>query len=319
MNIMQQWFAQAPSNIALIKYMGKLDEKKNIPSNPSLSYTLPNLMSHVKLEAYPGPFDIWEPLEIPGFKPLNLSHDAQTRYLQHLDNLKKYFKYEGHFIVRSSNNFPHASGLASSASSFAALTKCACLALSELTHTECPDVSVQAELSRMGSGSSCRSFFSPWAIWNNVTAEKIELPYNNLIHHAILISEEEKAISSKRAHSQVKSSPEYEFRPARARKRLDDLLRALQTKQWQNAYKICWDEFMDMHHLFETAAEPFTYFTPKTHEMLEILKAFWEENQDGPIVTMDAGPNIHLLFRSDQHELAHHFVHEYLVNQFDFI
>lgn len=316
---MQQWFAQAPSNIALIKYMGKLDEKKNIPANPSLSYTLPNLRSNVKLECYPGPKDIWEPLEIPGFKLFELSTAGQVRFLNHLQVIKDFFNYQGYFIVRSSNNFPHSSGLASSASSFAALTKCACLALSELTNTPLPSVETQAQLSRLGSGSSCRSFFSPWAIWEDEQAHEINIPYHDLIHHVIIISDEEKVVSSKRAHSEIKLSPEYNQRPQRARDRLEQLLEAFQRGDWFQSYKICWEEFMDMHHLFKTAPEPFDYFTPQTHEILQDIEKFWQENQDGPIVTMDAGPNIHLLFRRDQHEMAKFFIHEYLVNQFDFI
>jgi diphosphomevalonate decarboxylase len=155
------WFAQAPANIALIKYMGKKDNKKNIPDNPSLSYTLNHLLTNVMLEGHSGRKDFWEPLEIPGALPFRLSVAAQERFLHHLSYLKSYFNYEGGFIVRSSNNFPHSSGMASSASSFAALTKCACLALSELTQQALPPVTTQADLSRLGSGSSCRSFFAP--------------------------------------------------------------------------------------------------------------------------------------------------------------
>lgn len=44
------WLAHAPANIALIKYMGKKDENANSPDNPSLSYTLNNLISTVRLE-----------------------------------------------------------------------------------------------------------------------------------------------------------------------------------------------------------------------------------------------------------------------------
>jgi diphosphomevalonate decarboxylase len=316
---MQQWLAQASSNIALIKYMGKLDDHRNIPANPSLSYTLPSLMSHVKLELYPGTEDIWEPLEIPGFKSFTLSIEGQKRFLKHLEMLKKYFNFEGHFIVRSSNNFPHSSGLASSASSFAALTKCACLALSELSNSPIPDINQQAKLSQMGSGSSCRSFFSPWALWTEDKVCSIDLPYTNLIHHVIIISDEEKTISSKMAHRQIHTSPNYASRPSRAKERLKDLLEALRQQQWQNAFKICWEEFIDMHQLFQTSVPAFDYFTPKTMEMLNILQTFWEEQKDGPIVTMDAGPNIHLLFRSDQQALANLFIHEYLVNQCDFL
>ncbi|AHE68178.1 mevalonate pyrophosphate decarboxylase [Legionella oakridgensis ATCC 33761 = DSM 21215] len=187
-----QWFAQAPSNIALIKYMGKKEDKQNIPINSSLSYTLNKLLSSVVLETQAGKKDFWEPLNIPGAMHFILPRAAQERFLQHLAHLKAYFKYTGAFIVRSSNNFPHSSGLASSASSFAALTKCASLALSELTHKELPAVEIQAQLSREGSGSSCRSFFSPWALWQDKIVQAIDLPYKELIHQVIIISHEEK-------------------------------------------------------------------------------------------------------------------------------
>ena len=109
-----EWFAQAPSNIALIKYMGKKDIENNIPINSSLSYTLNNLLSSVMLETHPGKKDFWEPLDTPGSLKFVLSNDAQDRFLRHLARLKAQVNYSGAFIVRSSNNFPHSSGLASS-------------------------------------------------------------------------------------------------------------------------------------------------------------------------------------------------------------
>ena len=41
------------------------------------------------------------------------------------------------------------------------------------------------------------------------------------------------------------------------------------------------------------------------------------EKRDGPLVTMDAGPNIHLLYRPDQAELARQFKSDYLVGNYD--
>lgn len=95
-----QWFAQAPSNIALIKYMGKSDEGINNPINSSLSYTLNHLTSNVSLDIHKGNRDLWEPLNIPGSKPFSLSTSAQTRFINHLARLKERFNYQGHFIVR---------------------------------------------------------------------------------------------------------------------------------------------------------------------------------------------------------------------------
>lgn len=314
-----QWFADAPANIALIKYMGKKDAAKNLPDNPSLSYTLNNLLTYVTLELHSGTTDVWESLDIPGADKLNLSTTAQARFLHHLSRMKALFNYNGNFIVRSNNTFPHGSGLASSASSFAALTKCASLALSELTHSALPSVETQADLSRQGSGSSCRSFFSPWAVWNEERVEPIALPYETLSHEVIVIDRTEKNVSSSEAHRRIRSSQLYADRSLRATKNLASLLAAFRAQNWHDAYQICWQEFQDMHALFSSCDEPFSYMTTATCKVLEQLQTFWHEEEDGPIVTMDAGPNIHLLYRLDQGELAYRFKQKYLMGQYDVI
>lgn len=311
------WFAQAPSNIALIKYMGKQDETQNLPDNPSLSYTLGNLLTSVVLETHAPKKDVWEPLDTPGALPFDLPQASQNRYLNHLKLLKDYFDYPGGFIVRSCNNFPHSAGLASSASSFAALTKCACLALSELTQKPLPSVETQARLSRQGSGSSCRSFFSPWALWDGESVTAVKLPYPHLIHQAIIISHGEKNIYSSNAHQLVKTSPLYKTRPQQARENLQNLMNALQAQDWNAAFNVTWDEFHQMHQLFETSEPGFTYYTPQTKSLLATLYDFWQRHQDGPLVTMDAGPNIHLLYRDDQAHLAQQFRHDHLIGNFD--
>jgi diphosphomevalonate decarboxylase len=312
-----QWFSQAPANIALIKYMGKKDATKNIPDNPSLSYTLDKLQSSVMLESQTGSHDIWEPLPIPGTPAFDLKLSAQQRFLDHLAFLKAHFHYSGGFIVRSSNNFPQGSGLASSASSFAALTKCAVLALSELTQKPLPSIETQAQLSQRGSGSSCRSFFAPWALWDKDSVKAIELPYQQLEHQAIIISHSEKKISSSEAHQRVKTSALYATRGQTARDNLKLLLQAFEMQHWEDAFTITWREFQEMHTLFATCDKPFSYMTPATKELLNLLQDFWHHHNDGPLVTMDAGPNIHLLYRRDQHELAQQFKRDHLIGNYD--
>lgn len=303
-----KWSATAPSNIALIKYMGKTDALVNLPTNASLSYTLNNLTSMVSLEKTHQNKDYWLPLD----NSLQLSEQGQSRFLSHLKVLKDYFNYQGHFEVASKNNFPMGCGLASSASSFAALTKCATVALCELTSTPVLTAKKQAMLSRKGSGSSCRSFFSPWAIWHDDTAEEIQLPYQNLIHQVIVISDKEKTVSSSQAHRLVTTSPAFEGRIERASKRIELLIDALKKKNWSIAFEESWHEFIDMHHLFQTAQTPFDYMNKQCRELLHKLEKFWQIHNNGPIVTMDAGPNIHLLYRPEDIELKEKFEHDYL-------
>lgn len=281
-----------PPNIALIKYMGKKDETKNIPSNSSLSYTLDQLKTTVKLTQidveYNENHDQWD-------ESCQLREVEKERFIKHLNFLRKYFNIQKNYKIHSYNNFPSGCGLASSASSFAALTKCAITAFGRNLSPE-----EMAVLSRHGSGSSCRSFFSPWALWKDETVEAINLPYQNLVHHVVVVSKLKKNISSSEAHRRVQSSLLFTGREERAENRLEKLLKTFENKDWQNSYKILWQEFWDMHALFETAEEPFGYLSPDSLFVLNYLRQYWQTHQDGPLITMDAGPNIHVLFREDQ-------------------
>ncbi len=301
-----KWSASAPANIALIKYMGKNPGVINSPANTSVSYTLDHLRSFVCLELHENlSQDKWEPLqnEHAIFVP-ELTLKAQQRYINHLNFIKQYFNFTGNFIIRSANNFPAGCGIASSAASFAALTLCTANALTDLTGNEPLSLAIMADLSRQGSGSSCRSFFGPWVIWQDKTIKKIELPYSHLLHQVVVISEQHKAISSSEAHLRVQTSLLYTGRIERAQQRLTELMDALANQNWQAAYKITWQEFWDMHALFETSDQPFGYFQAGTLEVLNYLRTGWENSGDGPIITIDAGPNVHLLFRPDQASMA---------------
>lgn len=289
----------APSNIALIKYMGKTSTTGNLPSNASFSYTLEHLRSHLVIEE--AKVDDWAAL--PGYMPIELSEVGRTKFMNHFSKLKNVWEIQGNFRILSANDFPSDCGLASSASSFAALT----LGAYELARSQRPEFQLSprelSKWSRQGSGSSCRSFFSPWAAWQDDGAE--ELPLDLKLDHAVVIVEGAvKSVSSSQAHVRVASSLLFNGRTERAQKRMHDLIGALKNNQWREAYELCWAEFWDMHALFETSQPSFGYMQPASLMVLEKLRDVWRETGDGPLVTMDAGPNIHVLLRPDQRAAA---------------
>lgn len=308
------WYASAPSNIALIKYMGKLGGG-NVASNSSLSYTLGHLNSHVELEPKSvgmGSGDSWQPLVREGLRPIELSEKGQKRFLDHLQRVKAHFGYRGDFILRSANDFPSDCGLASSASSFAALTLCSYRALRELQaltpedyreKAVWRDVATMSELSRQGSGSSCRSFYAPWAKWSDKGVEAVDLPGG--LHHLVVVVEDGvKQVSSSEAHKRVATSLLAQGRTERAEQRLEGFIKSLQASDWRAAFEIAWAEFWDMHALFETSNPSFGYLSKGSLEVLQYVRKRWAQDGDGPLCTLDAGPNVHLLFRGEQVEFA---------------
>lgn len=298
--------AQAPSNIALIKYMGKTPGQGNRPTNSSLSYTLNNLLSFVRWTRIDEDQDRWMPLLGPQYSEMHLSDKGKARFLKHFEFLKKELQIEGSFLIESANQFPSDCGLASSASSFAALTRAAAQIAKVQRGLDASGLML-ADLSRQGSGSSCRSFFSPWSLWDADGARKLELPLSDLIHQVVLVEKDKKQVSSSEAHKLVFTSDLFPGRPERAENRLLKLVQALKTEEWDRAFQITWAEFWDMHALFETSNPSFGYMTAGSLATLNLAKNVWSEKKDGPLVTMDAGANVHLLWRKDQTEQVKQF------------
>ena len=299
-----KWQAEAPSNIALIKYAGKKN-KDNIPLNSSLSYTLEHFTTSVLIEPLKeGVEDQWAPLQ----KEFKLSALAQERFLIFFKFLKKTFKIPGFYLIKSGNNFLTSAGAASSASSFSALTTVAHRLALDLSldreNVKSFDLFKLSALSRKGSGSSCRSFFKPWALWENEGAKPLRLPFLHLKHQLIVCFAGPKNISSSKGHELIVTSPFFKGRADRARGRLFCLLKALKEKNWPACFDIVWEEFQDLHKMYETARPSAVYRTEGSFKVLNWLKNFWKKNKDGPLVTMDAGSSVHLLYRPDQEKTA---------------
>ena len=167
----------SPSNIALIKYMGK-EKGFNVPSNPSFSYTLDHLISGVKLTPIKTEDD-WSSLEGDGWMPLQMNDFEKNRFLIFFKKLKNIFHLKKNYLIQSANNFPKSAGIASSASSFSALTQAVYQqSLKEKTYKQLR-LEELAFISRQGSGSSCRSFFRPWCLWDHIKFKVFLCPFKS--------------------------------------------------------------------------------------------------------------------------------------------
>lgn len=308
---------RAPSNIALIKYMGKTDSSKNIPENPSLSMTLNRLSTYLELDviedgAHRFVLDSALPALPAGTQahPVSFNEKAVAKFENHFRRVQSRMTELGaartdrpSATVRSVNTFPAGSGIASSASSFAALTLGAFLACSQDIHGAVQllnsekSVSLRrklAKISREGSGSSCRSFEGPWVQWQGEDVSLVESRFPEMAHFVVVVSAGEKKISSSEAHLRVKTSPLWSGRIERAGDRFEKTRRAIESGDVAAVSRLAWNEMWEMHSLFHTSSDPFTYWEPQTIDALHFLGEFLKSSQP-PIVTLDAGPNVHLL------------------------
>lgn len=146
--------AIAHPNIALAKYWGKLDVATNLPAVPSLSLTLDG-MSTTTAVAF-DPALAADAVELNG-APASRADAARVSAL--LDRVRAAAGTGVRARVASENDFPTASGLASSASGFAALALAATRAAGLAW-----DAARVSDLARRSSASAARSIFGGWVV-----------------------------------------------------------------------------------------------------------------------------------------------------------
>jgi diphosphomevalonate decarboxylase len=141
--------ARACANIALVKYWGKRPGPLNLPAAGSLSLTLDALVTTTQVGFDPAlAADAFE-LDGAAARPAELARVGEL-----LDLVRAAAGVSTRARVVSKNEFPTASGLASSASGFAALAVAAAAAAGVVLTPRALSI-----VARRGSGSAARSIF----------------------------------------------------------------------------------------------------------------------------------------------------------------
>ena len=295
--------AFAPANIALVKYWGKRDEELNLPVTSSLSVSLGRLGSEVEIQPA-GPADV----VVLNGQELPPDSSFARRVSAYLD----LFRPAGAgFRVDARNTIPTAAGFASSASGFAALVR----ALDQLFgwRLETRELSI---LARLGSGSACRSVYEGFVEWRAGEAadgmDSYAVPlaetWPDLRMGLVVISGEEKAVGSRAGMKRtVEASPLYRAWPAKVAADLPEVRAAIRERDFHRLGRAAESNALAMHATMIAAWPPVIYWKP---ESLAVMKRVAELRAQGLAVyfTMDAGPNLKLLFeRKDEFALGAKF------------
>jgi diphosphomevalonate decarboxylase len=283
--------AAAHPNIAFIKYWGNQDNALRIPANGSLSMNLDGLETRTTVQ-----FDtrMEEDQLILNGKPVQ--GDALARVSATLDRIRQLADLQTSALVRTENSFPTGTGIASSASAFAALTLAGATALGL-----CLSERELSQLARTGSGSASRSIPGGFVEWHPGTdhessfATSVAGPEHwDLVDYIVLVSGQHKAVGSTQGHQLADTSPLQAARVADADRRLDLCRKALLERDFPVFAEIVEQDSNLMHSVMMTSRPPLYYWEPGT---LEIINAVREWREDGLQVcfTIDAGPNVHVL------------------------
>jgi len=316
----QELVVSAPSNIAFVKYWGKKGQQ--LPINPSVSMTLQACVTKTKftyrfendgpaLESYS-----FEGNENPSFKArIEKYLGSVIEVCPALKNLK--------FSIESENTFPHSAGIASSASAFAAIG----YALAYIDDTVSNDLNMRASnLARLGSGSAARSIDGPYMAWglsdavegssdeHAVKLADIHSEFENVCDSILLVSKDEKAVSSSQGHALMQDHPFKQVRIDQARKNTKELVKALKIGDWEHFGKVVEEEALTLHAMMMTSDPSFILLAPQSLEVIKRVRDYRAQSKLPLYFTIDAGPNIHLIYPEQHAEEIQNFINAELAD-----
>jgi len=280
--------ATARANIAFIKYWGKLERPGNYPAVPSLSVTLDGLVTHTTLEPSPGAE--LDQVELDG---VPLEGRGLTRIVAVLDECRRASGRTDRVRVVSRNHFPTSSGLASSASGFAALVGAAHRWFGLSTEPQ-----VLSQAARRASASAARSVFGGWVCLEVGAEHASPLAPPDHWDLAVLVvttTTAKKPLGSTEAMNLTRDTSPY-YRPwlEHAPRLFEEARGALLERDLERFGDAMEHSTFMMHGSLLAARPSFTYLTPSTLEVLSLTRKLRER---GTLCfrTMDAGPHVKVL------------------------
>ena len=309
---------QSPSNIAIVKYWGKSPKGVQIPQNPSVSFTLSKCCTETSIE-YEESDRFGLHFRFDGKD----SPEFQTKIAEFLKNQKADFPFLNgmDLHINSHNTFPHSSGIASSASSMSALVLCLLDIERELNGGKEIDKRKASRLARLASGSACRSICPKMALWGVTdeflgSSDDYAVSLKNSIHPVfttyhdsiLIVSDAKKAVSSRAGHALMDTNPYANMRYAQARQHTEALLEALVDGDLKAFCHITEAEAMQLHALMMCSEPSFILMKPNTLRIINALHEFRHETDIPVCFTLDAGPNVHILYPDRDAELVERFI-----------
>jgi len=308
-----------PSNIALVKYWGKKPEQ--LPMNPSLSFSLKKARTRTSVDLVPRKARrlqfLFEGKESPFVGRIEKYLDKLSIDLPWISDFS--------FEIESANTFPHSTGIASSASAFGALALCLADLNGQLSESSGDDerfFRTASRLARLGSGSAARSVYGGFNWWGKSVAmtgstDCYAVPVSDWVHESyfslcdaiLLVDSKKKKVSSSAGHELMNSHPYQVGRVKQANQTIEQMIGLMKTDGNRMAFiDLVEREALSLHGLMMSSSPSFLLLEAGSLEIIEKIREFREGTGLPVGFTIDAGPNIHLLYWKEDKEAVHAFI-----------
>jgi len=285
--------ARACANIALAKYWGKADVKRNVPAVPSVSLTLDQLVTETRVR-----FDRSLGADLVRLDGRRATETEADRVIAMLNRVRRQARLRVKARVSSHNHFPTAAGLASSASGFAALAAAASAAAGIGFNAR-----RLSALARASSASAARSIYGgfvelPAGSRGDVelAARQVAPPEHWNLRLVVALTEpgQKKVGSTEGMERSRKTSPYYQAWLEQAPKWSRKIKRAIKERELDTLGAAMEQSTLAFHCCAITSDPPIIYWAPATLAALATVRGLRERGVS-VWATMDAGPHVKAL------------------------
>jgi len=311
---------RCPSNIALVKYWGKKEGGVQLPANPSISWTLSDLHATTKVTRTEIEANFSRDIQFDFYLAGERKSSFEPKIRQFLERILPFmpqikdFKWK----IESTNNFPHGTGIASSAAGFGALALCFAefqrmdfesKSENNPMRNEGEFLKIASKYARLGSGSACRSVYGEPGIWGETVSweeanDEFAVPFNSEVHPSLknwadvvlIVDDGEKSVSSTQGHDLLKEHPYAQSRYNQAQINLSRLLSLMQQGDVKGFISLVESEALQLHSMMMSSEPYYLLIRPNTVALIEKIWRKRSENQWPMAFTLDAGANVHLLY-----------------------
>ena len=285
---MQETRARAHSNVALVKYWGKSDPRLNLPAMPSLSLTLGGLSTTTQVSESDEDLLTIDGERLDDRKVIDWLNSSRAHY--EIPPVR----------IQSESNFPTSSGLASSASGFAALAG----ALNAACELDLSQDQI-CDWARLGSASAARSIHGgivamrPEGEKCNVWQVLDEQSWDLSIVVAVT-SLRKKAVPSWAGMAISRdTSPFYESWVSNSERLFEIGLVSARERDFRRLGAIADSSSRQMHAVMMSSEPPMIYWNSATLKCIETLQSAISSEQIPLFYTIDAGPQVKVVCPSE--------------------
>ena len=301
---------RSPSNIAFVKYWGKIGHQ--LPANPSLSMTLKECYTESEVTFTPS-----EEMNVELYLDGKKEDKFSAKIEKYLRSLPLPWLTKVSYKIETRNTFPHGTGIASSASGLSAFALCLTDYLFHLKEVEENFFETASFLSRLASGSACRSVYGGFSSWGETSDDfasplEVHPEMMSLRDSVLVVSSEEKSVSSTSGHGQMGGHFFAQSRFEQAKVNYLKMKGALQSGDLETVGVILEREALSLHAMMLTSPDSYILLRPQTLTAIDMIRSFRQETKLPLYFTLDAGPNLHLIYPESYQEKIKTFINHEL-------